>query len=64
MLALEELRAHAERVLLLALHLARPLRRQVVLHAPLPVLVVLQNNGIKMSQKVAAHHENGNHGRA
>jgi len=40
-LPLEELRAHGELVLLVALRLPRPLRRQVVLHATLPVLVVL-----------------------
>ena len=44
MLSLEELGAHGELVLLLALRLPRPLRRQVVLDAALPVLVVLQRN--------------------
>ena len=42
LLPLEELRAHGELVLLLALRLPRPLRRQIVLHATLPVLVVLK----------------------
>ena len=41
-LPLEELGAHGELVLLLALRLPRPLRCQVVLHAALPVLVVLK----------------------
>ena len=40
-LPLEELGAHGELVLLLALRLPRPLRRQVVLHAALPILIVL-----------------------
>ena len=47
-LPLEELRAHGELVLLLALRLPRPLRRQVVLDAALPVLVVLQRNDFFM----------------
>ena len=48
-LPLEELRAHGELVLLVALRLPRPLRRQVVLHATLPVLVVLQQRWMGMT---------------